>query len=382
MGKVTNALPAGLKPITRTLGWEARRLRNALRQAELRLRFATIGGIEHLSGPTRMRVSAGEMVVLVLARNAMAHLPTFLAHYERLGAKHIVLMDNGSNDDTVRYASERANVSIFRTPLPFRRFQLVLKRWMVRQFGMGQGWSLVADVDELLDYPFARNLPLPDFLAYLEQHGYDALCVQNLEMVPRESLSELQGRLTDNLEETHRYYDISDIRHADDAIWLRRNHFDADGFHSHTGGVWETVFGYSGSQLTKQPLFRASSGIRVFPYSVHYVSGARIADVTGVFRHYKYTGRFVEHVREELERKQYYGGAEIFQYYRRTLETNPELSLYRPTSKEYRAAEELLESRFLIASPRFLEWVERRGQAGTSDATSTSSSAGDAPAHV
>lgn len=382
MGRVTNALPAGLKPITRTLGLEARRLRNAARDAELRLRLATGGGIEHLAGPARMRVPAGEMVVLALARNAMAHLPTFLSHYERLGARHIVLMDNGSTDDTVRYAGGRSNLSLFRTHLPFRRFQAMLKRWMVRQFGMGGGWSLVADIDELFDYPFARRLSLSDFLAYLEQHGYDAVCVQNLEMVPRESLSALQGRQAGNLEETHRYYDISDIRHADDAIWLRRNHLDMDGFHSHTGGVWETVFGYTGSQLTKQPLFRASSRVRVFPYNVHYVTGGRLADVTGVFRHYKYTGRFVEHVREELERRQYYGRAEIFQYYRRALEANPELTLYRPSSREYHGAEELLESGFLIASPRFLEWVKRRELTRAGHDTRTGSSSGGAPAHA
>lgn len=78
-----------------------------------------------------------------------------------------------------------------------------------------------------------------------------------------------------------------------------------------------------------------------------------MADVSGVVRHYKYTGGFVEHVEEELLRKQHYNGAEIFEHYVRELRENSALSFMRPTSRVYRAAEDLLHEDFLVASRRY-----------------------------
>lgn len=303
------------------------------------------------------------MVVLCLVRNGVTHLPTFLRYYERLGARHIVFIDNKSTDDTVRLASAHPSATVFSSELPFSGYQTAFKRWMVRRFISDGGWALVADSDELFDYPFSDRLDLASFLAYLNRYGYDAVTAQNLEMIPRESIAEIQGRENNNLEETHRYYDLSDMRQVRDQYWLEKNELDVEGHYTHTGGVWETIFGYKGSKLTKQPLFRRSARLNVFPYDPHFVTGARIADVTGVFRHYKYTGGFIAHVREELQRKQYYGNAEIFEHYRKALAENPDLSLFRPTAQEYTGAAELLKTGFLIASARYIEWSEQHGSA-------------------
>lgn len=357
-------LPRSLRPLARRAGLELRRLRLGFRDAAFRIRLAAGGGVEHLHGTGDVVAGAGELVVVSVIRNAAAHLPTFIPYYQRLGAKHIVLVDTGSTDETVELARGYDRVTIYRTGLSFARYSNAIKRWLVRRFAGPGGWALVADMDELFEYPFASQLPLSGFLEYLEHHEYDAVVAQMLDMVPQEPLRQLQYRVARPLEETHRYYDTSDIQRVSDSLWLRYNWIDSKGLFSHTGGIGDTVFGYQGSMLTKQVLVRPGV-LRVFPYNVHFVTRARIADVTAVLRHYKYTGRFVAGVAEEIERKQYYGGAEIYHYYRRALESDPDLSLHRSTAVEYAGADALLEDGFLVASERYRDWVRRASHHST-----------------
>lgn len=353
--KLSEFLPAGLQPLASQLGREQDRLINAARGQRLASLTETGSAMEHLHGPTNVEIGESELLVACLVRNCTAHLPTFMRHYRRLGAKHIVIVDNCSTDDTVRMASSYDRVTIYRTALPFSRYETAIKQWLARLGG--DGWTLIADADELFDFPYSRVLSLPRFLEYLNGHGYDAVTAQNLEMVPDLPLLSYQGTVSENLEESHRYYDLSDIVRTREPYWLHMNQLGGTELWSHTGGIWDTFFGYKGSKLTKQPLVRARSGLRVFPYDVHFVTHARIADVSGVFRHYKYTGAFVEHVKDELLRREHYNKAEIFEHYARVLCENPDLSFVRPTSREYGVAEELLEDGFLVASERYRRWA-------------------------
>lgn len=361
--KASEFLPPALRPLARSLGREQQRARFAGWDVALRTMNVIGRGIHHMYGPESVSLCPRELVVLCLVRNGMAHLPTFLRHYRALGAKHIVLLDNDSTDDTVKLASATPDVTVYSTDLPYGHFETTLKRWLVHRFGSDGAWCLVADMDELFDYPFSRQMPLGAFLEYLNLHRYNAVTAQNLEMIPRQSIRDIQGRVDQYLDETHTFYDLSDLRQARNQFWLERNEFDSEGHFTHTGGIWETIFGYKGSKLTKQPLLRLDDHIKVFPYDPHFVADARIADVTAVFRHYKYTGRFIEHVGEELQRRQHYGGAEIFRHYQRVLSENPGLSLFRPTAQPWTAAEDLLPSGFLIASARYLAWAQRYASA-------------------
>lgn len=353
--KLSSYLPFGLGSLANKLGREHDRFINTTRVWRFALCMAAGSAVEHVHGPQDVAVAENELLVACLIRNEAAHLPTFMRHYRRLGASHFVFVDNGSTDDTVRLASSYDGVTIYRTALHFSHYETAIKRWLARLGG--DGWTLIADADELLDYPYARILPLHRFLEYLNEHGYDAVCAQNLEMVPDEPLLSYQGRRSGNLEESHRFYDLSDIRYTREPYWLRMNELGSRELRSHTGGIWEAFFGYRGAKLTKQPLVRSRGGLNVYPYDMHFVTGARIADVSCVFRHYKYTGAFVQHVKEELVRREHYNRAEIFDHYARVLRERPNISFMRPTSREYRAPEELLRDGFLVASKRYRGWA-------------------------
>lgn len=142
------------------------------------------------------------------------------------------------------------------------------------------------------------------------------------------------------------------------------NQFDAEGHCMHTGGIRESCFGWAESMLTKQALLRYDGEMQLYPYDGHFVTGARIADVTAVFKHYKFIGSFYEHMREEIRRQEHYDNARIFKQYAKVLEENPQLRLAGPDARRYGRAEELLESGFLIASDDYLRWAERHSPEG------------------
>lgn len=95
------------------------------------------------------------------------------------------------------------------------------------------------------------------------------------------------------------------------------NELGGEGHCLHTGGVRETAFGWTGSMLTQQILLRLryDGEMVLFPYDGHFVTGARIADVTALFKHYKCIGHFREHEQEEIRREEHYYDARIFKRY-------------------------------------------------------------------
>jgi hypothetical protein len=301
------------------------------------------------------------LIVLSLIRNGSAWLPSFIDHYRALGARHIVLLDNDSTDDTIEIATARPDVSVFRTALSFARYRVVLKRWLVHTFGRG-GWSLVADADELFDYPASDRLDLRGFLTYLNRRGFTAVVGQMLDMFPGEPLAEVQGRTGEDLRVRYPFYDISAITRTTGKYWLRMNQRSTDSLYMHDGGIRASAFGWQWSNLTKLPVMRYGTGLSVFPYDEHFVTGARLADVSGVLLHYKFTGASFEQVREEKQREQHYGKATIYKRYDEVLTKDGALCLRGATARELSNTDELVESGFLVASDEYARWVEANGR--------------------
>lgn len=353
--KFSSYLPPALRPLSAHVGRESRRALEFVRERRFRAHAAAGRSVVHLHGPKHVETAPTQLVVTCLVHNGAVHLPTFIEHYRRLGVSHQVFLDHESSDETREIIARHPDTSLYSTHLSFATYQISMKRWLVKTFGRG-GWALLADADELWDYPGSGRLALSNFLAYLEHRGYDAVTAHMLDMVPAEPLADIQGQRPENLETTHRYYDLSDIG-THELWWLHANRFDSGGHVSYTGGIKETIWGYTGDKLTKQPLVRFRRGFSFFPYDVHFVRGARIADVTTVLRHYKYTGGFYAHVRDAVERGQYWRGAEAYRLFERVLRENPGLTLIRPTSREYRDTDELVERGFLMVSDAYRDWL-------------------------
>src|SRR3712207_1764864 len=170
-----------------------------------------LSSIEHLHGPAEVDYEPDELVVVCLVRDGRPYVRSFIEHYRSLGAKHLVFMDNGSTDGTVEALMGYEGVTVFRTAMPFKRYGLTMRKYLVERFGRGR-WTLNVDVDELFVYPYMDVVSLPALLGYLNESGYTAVVTGVLDMFPAEPLTDLVRHRDEPLKELHRFYDVSEVR--------------------------------------------------------------------------------------------------------------------------------------------------------------------------
>src|SRR5919107_4450606 len=233
--------------------------------------------LEHLHGPEEVAYEADELVVVCSVRDGRPYVKSFVEHYASMGAKHMVFLDNGSTDGTVEALKGYDSVTVLRTALPFKRYALLVRQYLIERFGRGR-WCLCVDIDELFDYPYSDVVGLASLLRYLNERSYTAVAAQMLDMFPEEPLSEAASEEDEPLKERHRFYDVSDISRISikelprlrnnmlqsDAIKafsggirlprLRNNTLESDEIEIFNGAIRKTVFGGWNFNLTKFPL--------------------------------------------------------------------------------------------------------------------------------
>ena len=334
----------------RGLGEDARtRLREFV---ELRARVQLLRGrVRHVHGPAAVPYAEDELLVICVVRNAEEYVHPYVAHYRALGARHLVFLDNGSTDGTVERLCAYDGVTVLRTDAPYERYENSMKRYLAERFSRGR-WNLIADIDELFDFPCSDLLSLRAFLQYLNRHGYTAVLAQLLDMVADRPLSASPVERDEDLASTYRYYDVSDITKSDYPfvdVPDRRIRF-------HWGGIRRTVFGTKNG-LTKAALVRMDGRVQPF-VAWHQVRHARLADVTCVLRHYPFRPSFYRKVQDAVATGRY-GRLTSDEYaaYWAVLSREPDLNLRRPTARELSSLDELLERDFLVVSPAYRRWV-------------------------
>lgn len=335
----------------RTILWEDPRER--LREfVQLRVRLRLLRGrVQHVHGPERVSYGDDELLVICVVRNGQHHLRAFMAHYRALGVRHVVFLDNGSTDGTVEHLRAYDDVTVLRTDAPYDRYENTMKRYLAERFSRGR-WNLIADIDELFDFPCSDRLGLRDFLRYLNQHAYTAVVAQMLDMFSDRPLNELPPDADEEPESHYRFYDLSGIvksEHRRLEVRDRRIRF-------HWGGIRRTVFGTSNG-LTKAALVRMDGRVEPF-VAWHLVSHARFADVTCVLRHYPFGRLFREKVRDAVETARY-GRVTSDEYaaYWAVLADRPDLNLRRETARELSSLDELIACGFIVVSPAYQRWV-------------------------
>src|SRR5215213_7648029 len=315
--------------------------------------------VRHVHGPEEVPYGEDELVIVSLVRDGRPWMESFIEHYFSLGARHIVFLDNGSCDATVSVAAGYNNVSILRSTLPFNKYELLLRQYLIERFGKGR-WTLCVDIDELFDYPYSDVIGLESLLGYLDSKSYTAVVAQMLDMFPERSLLELADGPDEPIKEVHRFYDISGLERVSKRERSRRLSTDnitleSDEIEWFSGGLRRTIFDLPGPWLTKYPLVFCDGSLE--PVPPHGVRNARIADLSCVLFHYKFLKNFRERALRAAREEQYYSKSRAYKRYLDTLEQNPEVRLRLESAKEIVSVNELLESRFLVASEDYVCWV-------------------------
>ncbi len=339
------------------------RVANRVREEVVRLGRHT-GTVQLVHGPANVDCERDEMVVLCLVRDGAMWIRSFVDHYLTLGARHIVFLDNGSTDDTIARAARCDRVTVYRTDLPFRQFEVGLRRWLARTLGHRR-WALAPDVDELWEYPFADQLSLRNFLRYLNRYGYKAVVAHALDMFSDVPFAQLRSTPDDDVRERYRYYDLTDIVRTRQMYWFRNGQVRDPDIFCTFGGVRERFFGTQCLCQTRHALHFADAQSHPYRYDGHFTAGAPVADVTTVLLHYKFLGTLIEQARTNLALGNHHGGSENYRGFVDVLSSDPEFCLYTDNAAELRSVNELVEAGFLTASATYREWVETYGRART-----------------
>lgn len=333
----------------------------ANRLREWRVRGAVrSGALEHLHGPGEVKAPPHVPVVVTLVRNGEMWMRSFVEHYTALGVAHIFLLDNGSTDDTVKLAAGYDGVTVYRTALSFRQYELGMRRWLSHTFGLGR-WSIAADIDELWDYPGSDYLALPDFVRYLEQHGYQAVLAHMLDMFSPLPLNAIGSRPDDDIRRRYRMYDLSDVVCRRDVYWIANGQAEGDGMFCTFDGVRARLFGSSCLNQSKHALHFTGGAADPYRYDSHFVAGARIADVSSVLLHYKYLSTLREQALENVQLNQHHKSSRFYRDFAQVLESHPDLTMMTPGARELEHVDDLVGEGLLSVSDRYLDWIRRHG---------------------
>lgn len=319
----------------------------------LRLRLS----IRHLHGPTEINCTEDEFIVLSLVKNGEDYIEPFIEHYLSLGAEHIVLLDNGSTDQTIALAQRYEKITILQTPFPFK-YEKITRRYLLSRFARNC-WALVVDVDEFFDYPFSDILSLSDLISYLNENSYTAVVAHMLDMFSDKPLS--SGESGENGEadfrQAHKYYDLSDVQRKD---YTYRNVISNHDIKVHVGGIRKMVFGHD-ALLVKHPLLFYKQGVTLTGTTgSHMVGNARIADFSCVLYHYKFLGGFFERTKEAVEQGNYYKGSVAYKRYYNVLTESPDVKMHQDTSRRLESIQDLIDQKFVVVSDKFALWAHRR----------------------
>src|SRR5215208_7088309 len=203
--------------------------------------------IEYLYGPEEVSYEEDELVLLCLLRDGRPYVKSFVEHHTSMGVKHLFFLDNGSTDGTIEALKEYDNVTVLRTELPFERYELSMRQYLVERFCQKGRWCLYADMDELFDYPYSDVVSLGSLLRYLNERSYTAVVAQMLDMFPEEPLSGRASDPDEPLKQRHRFYDISNVKRMSIKEPLGRsvtgnNTYESDDIEFYSGGIRPIIF--------------------------------------------------------------------------------------------------------------------------------------------
>nr|WP_229583455.1 glycosyltransferase family 2 protein [Paracoccus sp. S-4012] len=263
------------------------------------------------SRATCERLARAPLAVVACVRNEMFMLPSFLAHYRKLGVESFLISDNCSTDGTLDYLLEQPDVVVFSCDTQYRKsvYGVAWQQAMLANFRMGR-WSIVVDADELLVHPDSDRQSLAEFLAAVDAEGADSVTCLMLDMYPR-GLLENASFEGENPFEVAAYADRKPFRRT----WIGHGPY----FNSLT---WTSALRHRLMPNSKPDEFVAQKAciLKYAPWmqlsaGIHYVGDRRASRSMAILAHFKYHAAFKGKVVAEVERGQHFGDAAEYQRY-------------------------------------------------------------------
>ncbi|WP_051313715.1 glycosyltransferase family 2 protein [Sporocytophaga myxococcoides] len=341
--------------------WE--KLRYKISIPEFEYRNSLMSQIHYYSGDGNMQWRDDECGLVCLLRNGSEYIETFLMHYRQMGIAHFIFIDNGSDDDTLDLLRGEKDVTIYQTSLPHKFYENDIRRLVIEKHSKNR-WCLNVDIDELFDYPDSDKISLKELLRYLSVNQYTSMAGYMLDMFNKEVIFNNIEKI--NLKESYRFYDISNIEkkdyYAPDVIaYCNYNRLSSNDIKCYFGGIRKTLFASNIAGhylLTKHPLIYLDGELEPVT-NPHYCNKSKVADVSCVLYHYKFTPSFKDKVLESRKTNRYikFAQRQYDQYFKKIANGNS-LIIDTAGTKELFSVNDLVMNGFLQVSPTFINYVK------------------------
>jgi glycosyltransferase involved in cell wall biosynthesis len=316
----------------------------------------------HLTyGPAKVSLNNDEAAVVSLMKNAAYYINAFIEHHQSLGVKHIVIIDNGSTDDTVTIASSYDNVTVLKNMLPAKEFETSLRSEAAKKVIKG-GWIIFVDSDELFETAGGK---LQTLLQYLEENKYTAMQTQMLDLYePDSRYLECKNSNYNEVIERCNHYSLenilldpySNINNSSYGWFLSQIKCNSTNTNLKTGGVRHEIFGEL-CLLTKHSLVRNIKGIKLMIHP-HFAANVNLADVSGLLRHYKLGGDYLARDKKSVEAKLWGHNEDLTRL--TVAQDSGDMDQFIISPKKphtYEGPKKLIDQGFLTASNRYLEFI-------------------------
>ncbi len=317
----------------------------------LRIRMAS----RHVAGPLQVALTHDEVGLTCMLKNGAYYLPELLEHHRALGVRHFLIIDNGSDDDTVAIASAHQDVTVIANPLPARIYESALRAQIAQRVFRG-GWLLFVDSDELAEMPHGEGRPISDFTHYCNLNGYEVVVGQSLDLFSAAPLNDsADWDYSRSIREFDRYslHDIRSFPYHDTenvafSWFLRDNAISNPEIGIKFGGIRREIFGED-CCLTHHRLVRNRKDVAVYTHP-HCCSNASCADFTLLTRHYKFAGPFLQRERDQIASGTWSHGEDE----KRIAMIKDDAFAFKPAEpRRYTGTAKLVEEGFLDASAAF-----------------------------
>jgi hypothetical protein len=279
-----------------------------------------------------------DLAAVIVARNEMAMLPSFLAHYRQLGVSRFIILDDGSEDGSVAFLTAQPDVDVWTSPVRFAEAcgGMHWREALFKRYGMNR-WYLNLDADEYLIYDRYQDRNLHALIGHLEAQGCRRLSAPMIDMYPAGAVEAVPFGPTSGMPwHIAEYFDRSGYQ-----LKIRRQNMLI------IGGPRHRKFGLR-NQLMKSPLLywddscSLQHGIhKPLPYFRNYLP------ISGVLLHFKFFADFRDEVQSAISDGQHYNNACEYKELASSLEKTSSIDFMGDVSERYEGPDQMIDYGFM-----------------------------------